>query len=272
MSVCSILSEPTASSIFTGSSAYSETHTYSIIGTHKVTATVIDCRGGSNSRSSSLTLSRVTATAKVNVLASNTVPSQNIKAGVPIVPLGAFEINVSGEPVFVRGLTFDIYMQGEGSNDNGADVFSVAIVNSEGGLVTNVANGTGSGSVESSNDPHIVGSVTFSGAFFVPVGNNIYTLKGSLGTDLASPSGIGINLATTPSKWDVVGYGFVKKITPTPSSVVRLNQMKILVDVDYVLNESKPLSSGSLSQIASALESARKLLESIAKSINSLTN
>src|SRR3989344_8478947 len=76
------------------------------------------------------------------VSSSNKAPAQNIAVNLANQPLGAFEINVKGEPISVSRIGLNITLGSEGANDDVDDITNIVITDEAGAVVAGPADGT----------------------------------------------------------------------------------------------------------------------------------
>lgn len=105
---------------------------------------------------------------------SNEVPAQNIAINVPNQPLGAFEIDIKGEPLSVQSMTFNFMITG---GPVGTDVDNVSLVDENGAVIAGPSDMTGSTAA---------GTVVFSDTVTLPVGKSTLTLRGKLDTSFGN--------------------------------------------------------------------------------------
>lgn len=145
----------------------------------------------------------------VNVSASSVVASQNIPINVADKPLGAWTVEVRGEPVTVSRLPFNFLLTDSSGSSLGLnDLTNVSLVNQNGV------------SVAGPSDPSattLYGTLTFTDSLTFPVGTTVLTLKGKLGTDFGQNDTI--VASTSPSAWtSVIGQTTGKSISAKPTS------------------------------------------------------
>ncbi|MFZ2621442.1 MAG: peptidoglycan-binding protein [Minisyncoccia bacterium] len=130
--------------------------------------------------------SNVTITAGVanTISQSNTVAAQNIAVLVADQPLGGFEVKLSGEPMTVQQMVFNITAVG----DTVAHITNIKLVNQNGVVLAGPEDG--SGAAQS-------GTVTFGDSVTFPVGTTVLKLVGRLSSDFIS--GDSVQASTTPS-------------------------------------------------------------------------
>ncbi len=138
---------------------------------------------------------------------SNSVPASNVAVSVGGTSLGAFGIEAKGEDIQVTSFKLTFGLSGTGA---GTDIDNVALYDKNGAIVAG---------------PKDVGSdrtVTFTDTWIVPVGYNVYTVKGKLTTNFAN--GDTVTASSTPGS-DITARGQTTglTITPTPSTLVNGN-------------------------------------------------
>lgn len=141
----------------------------------------------------------------INVENSTTVASQNVAINLSNQPVGAFSVDVHGEPVSVAQIVLN----------TGVNLTNVSIYDENGKVVAGPKDGVAAG------------TATFSDTVTFPIGKHVYTVKGKYATTLTS--GSTIQASTTPSTdWTTVrGVTTGESITPTPSSLVSLATMTV---------------------------------------------
>lgn len=141
----------------------------------------------------------------INVENSTTVASQNVAINLSNQPIGAFSVDVHGEPVSVAQIVVNV----------GVNLTNVSIYDENGKVVAGPKDGVAAG------------TATFSDTVTFPIGKHVYTLKGKYATTLTSNSTI--QASTTPSTdWTTVrGVTTGESITATPSSLVSLATMTV---------------------------------------------
>jgi hypothetical protein len=165
------------------------------------------------------------ATGSISVSNSNTVPAQNIAINVADQPLGAFLVTVKGEDVSVGRVGFNVSFDTIDSGEDVDDITNVVLVDEGGNVIAGPVDGTAADSANTSGAGH--GSVVFTDTIIFPVGENIYQLKGKVGTDLNNNSTV--QASTTPSNdfATVTGQITGNTITPSPTSAISLNLMTV---------------------------------------------
>jgi len=147
----------------------------------------------------------------IQVNASAGVIAQNIGISLPDQPLGGFDVTVKGGSVSVGKMVFRINRaSGSGGTSNTSDITNISLVGPNNTVVA--------GPVDvSANSNRTDGTITFTDTVVFPVGTNIYTLKGKVGTDFANNDKI--LASTTPSSdWTTVkGLTTNTTVSPTPS-------------------------------------------------------
>lgn len=164
----------------------------------------------------------------MNVAKASSIAAQNIAINLANQPLGGFEVEVKGEPISVTSLPFKLSSWlGTGASGSTQDLTDVKLVDSTGKVVA--------GPVDiSATSPN----VTFTDTITFPIGKNVYTLKGKVGTDFATDQTIAAS--TTPSDWTATGQSTGNTITATPSSAVTGNTMTVKAAVLTISNSASP--------------------------------
>ena len=165
----------------------------------------------------------------INIANSNAVPAQNVANSLANQPLGSFLSQVRGEAISVGRIGFNVTLSSTGSTGTAADVddiTNVTLVDENGAIVAGPVDG-------SATDDHAQaagssdGAIIFTDTVVFPVGDHVYTLKGKLGTDIATGT---VQASTTPRSdfaGTVRGQISGNTISPDPNSVITLNQMTV---------------------------------------------
>src|SRR3989338_1443834 len=160
------------------------------------------------------------------VSSSNKAPAQNIAVNLANQPLGAFEINVKGEPISVSRIGLNITLGSEGANDDVDDITNIVITDEAGAVVAGPADGTAADSANTTSSGD--GSVVFTDTVTFPVGVHTYYLKGKIGTDI--DNNVTVIASTTPSAdfaGTVRGSISGNTITTDPTSIITLSTMTV---------------------------------------------
>ncbi|OGN27178.1 MAG: hypothetical protein A2941_03310 [Candidatus Yanofskybacteria bacterium RIFCSPLOWO2_01_FULL_49_17] len=182
----------------------------------------------------------------ITVSNSTTVPAQNIAVNLASQPLGAFSIEVKGEPVQASRIGFNFTL-GSDSNESGGDadindITSVTLVDENGAVVAGPVDGTAANdhaSVTGVSD----GAIVFSDTVTFPVGIKIYKLLGKVGTDIES--NMTITASTTPQNdWAGTVRGTVSgtTVTVSPNSILTLPIMTVKSGAMTVTVASSPIA------------------------------
>lgn len=196
----------------------------------------------------------------MTVSKSNAVPSQNVAINLPNTPLGAFTVDVKGEPISVSSMYFNVTLGSEGANDDVNDLTNITLVDENGSVVAGPVDGsaTDSSSTTGSGD----GSITFSTTVTFPVGIHDYKLLGKIGTDI--DNNVTIIASTTPTDWSTVrGTLTGNSITPSPSSAVTSNTMTVKSGSLAISVSSVPIAQTVIAG-AKGFEFARYILDATA--------
>ena len=179
-------------------------------------------------------------TGTLTVANSNTVPSQNIAINLNDQPLGAVLVTVKGEPISVGRIGWNISFDDLDSGEDVDDITNITLVDSSGKVVAGPVDGAAADSSNTTGSGH--GSVVFSSTVTFPIGENVYILKGKVGTDIDNNSTI--NASTTPSAdWATVTGGVSgNTVTPSPTSAVTLNTMTVKTGALAISVSSVPIA------------------------------
>lgn len=179
-------------------------------------------------------------TGTITVANSNTVPAQNIAVNLNDQPLGAFLVTVKGESISVGRIGLNVSFDDLDSGEDVDDITNVTLVDSSGKVVAGPVDGTAADSANTTGSGH--GSVVFTNTITFPVGENVYLLKGKIGTDIDNNSTI--NASTTPSAdWaTVTGSVTGNTITPSPTSAITTNTMTVKTGALAISVSSVPIA------------------------------
>ena len=162
------------------------------------------------------------------------IPSQNIAVNLGGQVLGGFSVEVKGEPINVSAMNFDLSLyraSGTGGDSlETNDITSITLEGANGNVVAGPVDGTAGGN----NGIQFTDTITF------PVGTNIYTLKGKIGTDAASNDTVAAS--TTPtSDWTSKGQVTGNDITESPGTAVTGSTMTVrAADLRVSINTTPP--------------------------------
>lgn len=140
----------------------------------------------------------------------NTVTATNIPLNTSNVPLGSFLFTARGEAIQITSLPITF------TGSTSPNLTGVAIYDKNGNVVA------GPKDLAVTGGPT---TMTFTDTITVPTGDNVYTLKGKLGTQFNNGDTIGISM--TPSGFTARGTVTGNTITPTPSSAVTGNTQTV---------------------------------------------
>ncbi len=181
----------------------------------------------------------------ITVSTSNTIPAQNIAVNLSNQPLGAFSIEVKGEPVQVSRIGFNVTL-GSDSNESGGDadindITSVTLVDENGAVIAGPVDGTAADSTNTAGTAD--GSIVFSDTVNFAVGIKVYKLLGKVGTDIES--NMTFIASTTPNNdWSGTVRGTISgtTITVSPSSVLTTPTMTVKAGSMTVSVASSPIA------------------------------
>ena len=129
---------------------------------------------------------------------SNTVTTGNVAVSVPSTPLGAFEINLTGEPIQINTMKFAIDLGGTiVASEDGDDITNVTLVDQNGNVLAGPVNGSATDYTPTGGTAS-EGSVSFT-SVTIPVGVTTLTLKGQIGSDLDGDDTVTIRV--NPADW-----------------------------------------------------------------------
>lgn len=171
------------------------------------------------------------AAGSLNISKSNAVPAGNVVENQNNVPLGAFTLQVKGEAVDISQMQFIVSVATTtGSSATSSDVTNVTLYDSDGNAVT------------SPQDPDSNNEVTFTDSITVPVGDNVYTVRGDLSSDFSLNDTITIKAdLVAAANWSVTGAVTGETIAETPAStLVSANTQTIKTGSLVVTTASAP--------------------------------
>lgn len=171
----------------------------------------------------------------VTVTSSTAIAAQNIAVNLTDQPLGAWDVDIKGEPVTVSSIVIRVSTNRNDSSVSEADYTSVALFdNTTGKVVAGPLDGSGTA------DTQMV--FTFTDAVSFPIGKRVYALKGKLSTDFDTDTLV--SASTTPSsdwtsvKGDISGAS----ITPANTGTVSGNSMTVKTGAVTISIASTPTS------------------------------
>jgi len=181
----------------------------------------------------------------ITVSNSTSVPAQNIAVNLANQPLGAFSIEVKGEPIQVSRIGFNAAL-GSDSNESGGDadindITSVTLVDENGAVIAGPVDGTAADSTNTAGTSD--GSIVFSDTVTFPVGIKIYKLLGKIGTDIES--NMTVIASTTPQNdWAGTVRGTVSgtTVTVSPNSILTSPTMTVKSGAMTVSVGSSPIA------------------------------
>lgn len=185
----------------------------------------------------------------ITIANSNTVPAQNIAVNLADQVLGAVKVTVKGEEISVGRIGFNVTL-GTATSDAGTgadidDITNIVLVDASGTVVAGPVDGTAADSANTSGSGD--GSVVFTDTVTFPVGENVYTLKGKIGTDIGN--NIQVQASTTPNNdWagTVTGQITGNSVTPGPSSAITLNAMTVKAGTLAISVSSIPIAQTAI--------------------------
>ncbi len=169
----------------------------------------------------------------LTVSKSTAVAAQNVATNLSDQPLGAFDVDVRGEPVTVASMVIRVSSNRNDSSVTEADYTQVALYdNTTGKVVAGPLDGSGTA------DGQMI--FTFTDSVTFPVEKRAYVLKGKLSTDFDTDTLV--SASTTPgSDWtSVTGAISGASITPTPSTVVIGNNYTVKTATTTVTISNDP--------------------------------
>ncbi len=175
----------------------------------------------------------------MNVSTSNAAPAQNIAVNTANQPLGAFTVDVKGEPITVARIGFNVSLTGQGSGDDVDDITNVTLVDENGSVVAGPVDG-------SATDDHAqvagasMGAFVFTDTVTFPIGVKTYKLLGKVDTSMDNNTTIAAS--TTPSSDFATVKGTVTNttITPAPTSALTFSTMTVKAGALTISRISEP--------------------------------
>src|SRR3989344_655447 len=156
----------------------------------------------------------------ITVTKSTAIPAQNIAVNLNDQPIGAFRVEVKGEPVTVSSIVIRVSSDRNDTNVTEADYTDVKLVNNATGkVVAGPKDGSGT------TDGQMV--FTYTDAVTFPVETGQYVLKGKVSTDFDSDTLV--SASTTPSSdWtSITGQVSGSSITAANTGTVSGNSMTV---------------------------------------------
>jgi peptidoglycan hydrolase-like protein with peptidoglycan-binding domain len=145
---------------------------------------------------------------------SSAAPASNIAVNVPNQTLGAYDVDIKGEPISVQSTVFHF----TGSSASLGALTSVSLVDKNGSIVA--------GPVDAVSDSSAHYKVTFTDTVTYPVGVGTYTLVGKLPTTWTN--GSTITASTTPSSdWSTVKGQITGNTLTLTNAVFSMNAMTV---------------------------------------------
>ncbi|MEK7173869.1 MAG: peptidoglycan-binding domain-containing protein [Patescibacteria group bacterium] len=193
-------------------------------------------------------------TGSLRVEKSNTVAASNIANGQDNVPIGAFLFDVDGESITFNSWVITIATTDNDSGGEKAVLDAITIYDANGNAVGGPTDPTISGSTH---------KVTITDAITIPVGENVYTVRGNLDNGWANNDTIVLSFtpstAITSIKGDVTG----NTITPTPAASVAANTLTVKAGTLTVSN-NQSLGNQTYVEGANQVELGRYILDATA--------
>ncbi|PIT96887.1 hypothetical protein COT82_00800, partial [Candidatus Campbellbacteria bacterium CG10_big_fil_rev_8_21_14_0_10_35_52] len=182
---------------------------------------------------------------------SNIVAAQNIAILSPNQPLGAFEVEVRGEPISIQQMIFNL----QATTDEAENITSISLVDQNGSVVAGPVDGA------STATDSAYGTVTFTDSVTFPVGKTTLSLKGKLGSAFVTNDTV--SASTTPStQWTTItGQSTGETISlSTFNSAITANTMTVKAGALAISVSSQP-SDRSVIAGAKGFEFARYILD-----------
>ncbi len=169
----------------------------------------------------------------ITVTASTAAPAQNIGVNLNDQPLGAFDVEIKGEPVTVSSIVIRVSANINRASVTEVDFSAVALYDSETGKVV-------AGPLDGSGTADAQMVFTFTDAVTFPVSKKAYVLKGKLSTDFGADQLV--SASTTPNTdWSsVTGQVSGTSITPANTGTVSGNSMTVKTGAVTISLASSP--------------------------------
>ncbi|OGZ97017.1 MAG: hypothetical protein A2847_02775 [Candidatus Sungbacteria bacterium RIFCSPHIGHO2_01_FULL_50_25] len=142
---------------------------------------------------------------------SNTVPAGNVPVDVSNTTLGAFTLEAKGEAIQITSFKLSFLLS---SGEAGTQLDNVSVYNSTGGVVAGP------------KDVDATTQTTFTDTWTVPVGAQVYTVKGKLTTDFEDSDTVQVSIdpdADITAKGEVTGLS----VTASPTSSTTANTQTV---------------------------------------------
>ncbi len=152
----------------------------------------------------------------IDVTKSTVIPAQNIALNLEDQPLGAFDVEVKGEPVTSSSIVFRISKTGGTGGTDGTQIDNVKLVNNTTGAV-----------VAGPKDVPASATLTFTDSVTFPVGKRAYVLKGKLTTNWSNDDTIAASTTPSSSWTSITGSVSGQSITASPTTAVTGNTMTV---------------------------------------------
>lgn len=169
---------------------------------------------------------------------SVSVTPTNVAEGLDQITLGKFKFVAKGEAMIIESIGWDFQVTtGTGSGDL-TDLTNITVYDPDGEVVAGPTDPSGSGHATSCGTGACGETATTSDTFTVPIGENIYTVKGDLSTDYAANDTIQARVHAGEAT--VKGETSDNTITPTPSGATSGTTLTIRAASLEVKNDTVP--------------------------------
>jgi len=166
----------------------------------------------------------------LQITKSNDVTSGNIAVGNDQY-LGSYKFTVTGEPISITAITLTV-ASGGGTGQIEDALTGIELVDASGNIVAGPTDLT-----------EAVLTVAWTDTFTVPVGENVYRVRGNLATSGGWASDDTIYVEITPSGFTATGDVTGNAITGTPDSAVRSNTQTVRAATLVVTRNALPAAS-----------------------------
>ena len=185
---------------------------------------------------------------------SNDVSATNIANGEDNVALGAFLLEVRGEAVSFNSWVITIATTDNDSGGEKSVLDNITIYDSNGNAVGGPTDPTISGTTH---------KVTITDTITVPVGENVYTVRGNLDNGWENNDTIKLSFTPSTAITSVTGDTTGNSITPTPASSVSANVQTVKAG-SLTVSVDQSLGNQSYVEGANGVELGRYVLDATA--------
>ena len=184
---------------------------------------------------------------------SNDVSAANIANGDDNAALGSFLFEVRGEPVSFTSWVITIATTAGTAGNDGA-LTNITVYDSNGNAVAGPTDPV---------DTSGTHNVTFTDTIAVPVGDNVYTVRGNLDNEWGNNDTIQLSFTPSTAVSSVTGDTTGNTITPTPASSVVGNVQTVKAGT-FVVSIDQSLGNQTYVEGANGVELGRYILDATA--------